>query len=203
MPVPEAGSAARVQLYGGISHSRRRGGVLPINKTGCRLGGFAASASEKRMIGRQRARGVGPGGVAGQREGLAAATAPVDLAPFAGTAGLGHPPRPAELRERWGMIPDLGEACLGDSRKPQTRQGLRRVTRQHPARRRDIQETPAPAAHARLRTMRVIVRNDIVDDETAGEPRPRRFDRRRRLVELLPARQQRGPVGQRPAIVQP
>ena len=49
--------------------------------------------------------------------------------------------------------------------------------------------------------MRVIVRDDVVDDETAGEAGPRGFDGRGGCVELVPARQQSRPVGQRPAII--
>src|SRR6516162_6850632 len=96
--------------------------------------------------------------IAGQREGLAAATAPVDLAPLARAAGLGHPRRAAEPREGRRVVPDFREAGFADGRKAQSRKGLRRMARQHLARRGDVQKTPAPAAHASLRAMRMIVR---------------------------------------------
>src|SRR5712692_2184667 len=49
--------------------------------------------------------------------------------------------------------------------------------------------------------MRIIVRNDIVDDQPADEAGTRGLDRRGRRIELLPARQQRRAVRQRPAII--
>src|ERR1700746_344418 len=104
--------------------------MLPINKVGCRLGGFQASLGEQRVIRGQRAGGVGPGSVAGQREGLAAATAPVDFTPFAGPARLGHPFGATEAGKGRRMIPNIAEARLGYSRELQTWQGLRRMARQ-------------------------------------------------------------------------
>src|SRR5271156_4210 len=112
--------------------------MLAIDEIGPRLLGLAASGREQLVIWGQRAGGIGAGGVAGQREGLAAATAPVDLAPLARAAGLGHPRGAAETRESRGLVPDLREARLGDGRKAQTRQGLRRMARQHFACRRDV-----------------------------------------------------------------
>ena len=70
--------------------------MLAVDELGCRYFGLAARTVEDRVIGGQPANRVGAGGIAGQCEGLAAATAPVDLAPLTGAAGLGHPPRAAE-----------------------------------------------------------------------------------------------------------
>jgi len=109
-----------------------------MDEIGRRLLGTVARGGKQSVIWGQRAGGIGAGGVAGQREGLAAATAPVDLAPLARAAGLGHPSRAAETSENRGVVPDLREARLGDGRKAQTRQGLRRMARQHFARRRDV-----------------------------------------------------------------
>src|SRR6185437_7180337 len=64
------------------------------------------------VIGRFVAGGVGVARVAGQRHRLAAAAAPVDLAPLARTAGLAHPVRAAEGREGGVQAPDVGERMI-------------------------------------------------------------------------------------------
>src|SRR3546814_15840038 len=56
---------------------------------------------------RQPAGRIGGGCVAEDREGLAAAAAPVDFAPVAGPAGFGHPVGAAKVVERVGVQPDV------------------------------------------------------------------------------------------------
>src|SRR5205085_1872621 len=60
----------------------------------CVMGGFVAGR-------------VGRRGVAGERQRLAAAAAPVDLAPLARAAGLLHPIRAAKGAEGRAVAPDL------------------------------------------------------------------------------------------------
>ena len=67
--------------------------------------------------------------------------------------------------------------------------------------RRDVEELPAPAAHAFLRPQRVVVRDHIVDRERALKPRLRFLDDATRLLELLECRHQRGAVLQCPAVI--
>src|ERR1043166_8263317 len=57
---------------------------------------------------RQRAGRVGIAGVAGQRKGLAAAAAEIDLLEFAALARLGHPAGAAIAVEGLGILPDPG-----------------------------------------------------------------------------------------------
>src|SRR5882762_5513323 len=61
-------------------------------------------------LGREVTDRVGGRRVAGQREGLAAAAAPIYLAALARAAGLEHPIGPAEPVEGVGFAPDLGQA---------------------------------------------------------------------------------------------
>ena len=51
--------------------------------------------------------------------------------------------------------------------------------------RRDVEELPAPAAHAFLRPQRVIIRHHIVDREHALQPRLRFLDDAAGLLDLL------------------
>src|SRR5215469_16080965 len=75
------------------------------------------------------------------------------------------------------------------------------MARQHSARRRNVQETPSPATHAGLRPLGIVVRRDVIDDQPAGEAGTCSVNRRGGSIKLLPARQQRGPVRQRPSVV--
>ena len=166
-----------------------RGRMLAIGEG--RRDGFrlVARCGEKLVVEGKRAGGVGAVCVAGEREGLAAAACPVDFAPLARAAWLRHPSGSAKSLKGRGATPDLPQACLPDGGKLQSRQGLRRVARQYFTGWADIQETPAPAAHAGFWPVGVIVRHDIIDDQSASQPSTSRLDRRSRGVELLPARQ--------------
>jgi len=70
------------------------------------------SGSDQPVIGRQGADRIGAAGVARQQEGLAAAAAPVDLAPLATLARLGHPVGAPEAVEGVGAVPDIGKAAV-------------------------------------------------------------------------------------------
>jgi len=212
MPVPGSRLSRRVPtmprshyaafpLYRGIGHSRQRGGVLSIKQNRVpprRLRGERqreardqATASRRGPSARRRRSARRPG--SGNRPSRSHA---------ARRSGRARPSTPCHenvrrpgngTRSRRGLRPRQSETA-----NPARFRGM---AGEHLSRRGYVQEAPAPAAHARLRTMRVIVRKDIVDDETAGEAHPRGFDSRCRLVELLPAGQQRRPVGHCPAII--
>ena len=68
-------------------------------------------------------------------------------------------------------------------------------------RRRNVEELPAPAAHAFLRPQRVIVRHHIVDGENALQPDLGRLDDAAGLLDLVKRRHQRRAVFQRPAVI--
>src|ERR1700730_15215781 len=91
--------------------------MLAINKIRHGFVCIRTSPDEELSVGGQCASRVGARGIAGQRKGLAAAAAPVDLAPFAGATGLRHPIRPAKPFERGGTIPDVGKARSRYGRK--------------------------------------------------------------------------------------
>src|SRR3954471_22309661 len=101
---------------------------------------------------RQRAGRIGVGGIARQRKGLAAAAAEIDLAEFATLARLLHPAGAAIAVEGVGILPDPGDRMVGAHRfEVEPGDALSRMARQHLAGGRDVEELPAPAAHAFLR----------------------------------------------------
>src|SRR5208282_3412323 len=136
-----------------------------------------------------------------ERQRLAAAAAPVDLAPLAGAAGLAHPFGAAEGAEGRAVAPDLAERMLPHVPEFEPRDRLRRVAGQRLAGRRDVDREPAPAARAGFWIAGVIIGHDHVDDEPAFEFQPRLLDQRDRRLRLLARRHQRGAVRERPAIV--
>src|SRR5882724_2874825 len=80
---------------------------------------------------RQRAGRVGIAGIAGQREGLAAAAAKVDFPEFAALARLLHPAGAAIAVEGLGILPDPGDRMVGPDRQEfEPGDGLGRMTRQ-------------------------------------------------------------------------
>src|SRR5581483_958749 len=132
---------------------------------------FGCDLENPVVMRRQRAGRVRVAGIAGQREGLTAAAAKIDLAEFATLAWLGHPPRSAIAVERFRVLPDPGDRMVGaHGFELEPRDALGRMARQDLAGRRDIEELPSPAAHAFLRPQRVVIRHDIVDGENAFQP---------------------------------
>src|SRR5437899_8366822 len=115
----------------------------------------------------QRREGAGRIGIAGvtrQRKGLAAAAAEIDFAEFATLARLRQPAGAAIAVEGYGILPDPGDGMIGTHRLEfETCDALRRMAGQDFSRRRDVEELPAPAAHALLRPQRIVVGHDIVD----------------------------------------
>src|SRR5690242_21383636 len=108
---------------------------------------------------REGAGRIGIAGIAGQRKGLAAAAAEIDLAECARLAGLRHPAGAAIAVEGLRVLPDPGDRMIGSYRLEfETSDAFRRVAGQDLARGRNVEELPAPAAHAFLRTQRVVVR---------------------------------------------
>src|SRR5882757_2607184 len=73
------------------------------------------------VVRRQRAHRIGAAGIAGQQKGLTAATTPIDLAPVAAAARLGHPVGAAISIEGLRAVPDVGESAVTDGRKVETR----------------------------------------------------------------------------------
>ena len=153
----------------------------------------------------QRREGAGRIGIAGitrQRKGLAAAAAEIDFAEFAALARLRHPAGAAVAVEGFGVLPDPGDRMIGAHRfEFETGDALRRMARQNLPGRRDVEELPAPAAHALLRPQRIIVGHDIVDRQHAFEPNLCFLDDAAGLLDLLQGRHQRRAVLQRPAVI--
>src|SRR5262249_50759540 len=108
---------------------------------------------------------VGRAGVAGEREGLAAAAAEILSAPRARRARLLHPVGTAEGAERGRGIPDVGERMIAYRPELEARDALCGVARQDAPGRRHVERSPAPVAHARLGIFGVIVGHDRVDDD--------------------------------------
>src|SRR6202043_91973 len=81
-------------------------------------GGFRLRQLENLVVQRrQRAGRVGIAGIAGQREGLAAATAEIDFLELAASAWLRHPAGAAIAVEGFGILPDPGDRMIGAYRQ--------------------------------------------------------------------------------------
>ena len=140
--------------------------------------------------GHGRERGDTPGrlrGVAGEREGLAAAAAEIELATRAARARLLHPRGAAERIEGRRVRPDIGERMLAHVPEFKAGNRLGRVAGQHLARRRHVERAPAPAADARLGIAGIVVRHHRVDDDAAVVTRAQVLHRRRGPLDLLAA----------------
>src|SRR4051812_38762016 len=107
---------------------------------------------------REGAGGVGISRIARQRKSLAAAAAEIDLAEVATLARLRHPAGAAIAVEGLRILPDPGDGMIGTNRLEfEAGDALGRMARQHFAGRRDVEELPAPAAHAFFRPQRIVV----------------------------------------------
>src|SRR5262249_60948027 len=94
--------------------------------------------------GRELADRVGSRGVAGEREGLAAAAAEILLAAWAARARLLHPGGAAEGIEGRRVRPDVGERVLAYVPEFEPGNRFRSVAGQHLAGGGDVWRTPAP-----------------------------------------------------------
>src|SRR3954470_20527263 len=115
---------------------QRAAGKVAIEEAGVAAGGFALGLLEDFfMHRRQRAGRVGIAGIAGQREGLAAAAAEIDFLEFAALARLGHPAGAAIAVEGFGILPDPGDRMIrAHGFEFESGDALRRVAGQHLAR---------------------------------------------------------------------
>src|ERR1051325_10008462 len=119
---------------------------------------------------------VGRCGVAGEREGLAAAAAEILLTARAACARLLPPAGAAEGVERRRVGPDVGERMVLHVPEFQTRNRLRRMTWQHLAGRRDVERAPAPDADTWFWKTRVVIGHHGVDDDLAVMARSQLLD---------------------------
>ena len=156
------------------------------------------------VVRREPADGIGGRGVAGEAERLAAAAAPVLLLPAERTraARLLHPVGAAEARERVRLVPDPVE-CVVARRSGRSRLGDRRrgLARERVAVRRDDDRGPPPAAHARLRQVLVVVREDPEHVDPRSDARAEPLHRRLAALELRARRHERLLVERRPPVV--
>ena len=109
----------------------RMGGMLAIDELRRGFARVLTNLDKQPVVGRQGAGGIGARGIPGQRIGLTAAPAPVDLAPVARAAGFRHPTGPAKPLEGGGPVPDFGKAGFSYGRKIEARQRLRSVAWQN------------------------------------------------------------------------
>src|SRR5690348_16865306 len=161
-----------------MSAFQRAAGEIAIEEEVPVLGGLRFSALEDLLMQRRQRTGrIGISGIARQRKGLAAAAAEIDLPELAALARLGHPGRAAIAVEGLRVLPDPGDRMIGAyGLEFEARDAFRRMAGQDLAARRDVEELPAPAAHAFLRPQRVIVRYDVIDGQRALQPLARFAD---------------------------
>src|SRR5882724_7375890 len=132
---------------------QRAAGEIAIEEAVVVAGRFALGLLENLFVHRrQRAGRIGIAGISRQRKRLTAAAAEIDFAEFAALARFRHPAGAAIAVEGFGILPDPGDRMVGSHRQefePGDRLGG--VARQDLAGGRDVEELPAPAAHAFLR----------------------------------------------------
>src|SRR5215213_10103854 len=123
---------------------QRAAGEIAIEEAVLVRGRLAFGVLEDLLVHRrQRAGGIGVAGIAGQCEGLAAATAEIDFLEFAALARLGHPAGAAIAIEGFGILPDPGDRMIGaHGQEFEPGDALRRVAGQHLAGGRNIEELP-------------------------------------------------------------
>src|SRR5262249_45259763 len=97
------------------------------------------------MVGSEGTHWIGCGGGAGERAGLAAGAAEIELAPRAAGARLLHPCAATEGVEGWRVRPDIGERTLAHVPEFKAGNRLGGVAGQHLARRRHVERAPTPA----------------------------------------------------------
>src|SRR5579871_775568 len=158
-----------------LARLRRAAGKIAIDEAVAALRRLELRLLEDRLMQRrQRAGRIGIAGIAGQREGLAAAPAKIDLTELAGFARLLHPGSAAISVEGLGVLPDPGDRMVGSHGfELQSGDAFGRMAGQYLARGRNVEELPPPAAHAFLRPQRIVIGNDIVDGQNAFQPRLR------------------------------
>ena len=139
--------------------------------------------------------------IAGEQKSLAAATAEVARAAVAAPARFRHPAFIPEAVERRRVLPDPPQGVLAGVRELEARNHTGGMARQHAAGRIDQHLLMSPAVHARLGIFRVIVGQNKIDPQVAFEPLARGFHDLDGAVHLLPRRQQRLAIAQRPAVI--
>jgi len=150
----------------------------------------------------ERAGRIGVAGIAGQGKGLAATTAEINFLEFAAAARLRHPAGAAVAVEGFGVLPDPGDRMIGAHRfEFEPGDALGGVAGQDLAGRRDIEELPAPAAHAISSAAAHNNPAPHIDRQNAFQPRLGFFDDPAGFLDLLQGRHQRGAVLQRPAVI--
>jgi hypothetical protein len=127
------------------------------------------------VMGRLVAGGIGVARVSCQSQRLASASAPIDLAAVARTAGFWHPIGAAERLEGGVRVPDVAERMIAHVPEIEAWDRLGRVARERLAGRRHIDGDPTPTAGARLRIARVIIGDHQVDDQFALKALARRL----------------------------
>src|SRR5690606_21743347 len=124
--------------------------------------------------------------IARKRHRLAAAAAEIDMAPLAAAAGFLHPVLAAEGLEGRPVLPDVTKRPVPYPLETERGDRLRRMAGEHGAVGGDIEPGRAPAAHAGLRELRVMIGGHIVDDEDALQPLARCEDDLARPLRLRP-----------------
>src|SRR3984893_7418423 len=105
-PASASGAMTAVRL-------QRAAGEIAIEETVLVGGGLALGLLEDLLMHRrQRAGRIGIAGIAGQREGLAAAAAEIDFLELAAPARLRHPAGAAIAVEGFGILPDPGDRMV-------------------------------------------------------------------------------------------
>src|SRR4029077_3467530 len=182
---------------------RRAASEIAIDEAVVVAGGFLLRQFENLLVQRrQRAGRIGIAGIARERKGLAAAAAEIDFPELAALARLLHPAGAAIAIEGFRILPDPGDRMIGAHRfEFEPGDAFGGVAGQDRAGGRNVEELPAPAAHAFLWPQRVIVGNHVIDRERALQPGLRFLDNAARLLELLEGRHQRGAFLQGPAVI--
>src|ERR1700688_2809621 len=153
LPVALPASASGAMI---AARLQRTAGEIAIEETVVGGGGFLFRQLENPLVHwRQRAGRIGVAGIAGEGKGLAAAAAEIDFPELAALARLLHPAGAAIAVESFGIPPDPGDRMVGSHRqKLEPGDAFGGVAGQDFAGGGNVEELPAPAAHAFLRPQR-------------------------------------------------
>src|SRR6185312_12615546 len=139
LPASASGAMVAVRL-------RRAPGEIAIDEAVVLGRGFRRRQFENLLMHRrQRAGRVGIAGIAGQREGLAAAAPEIDFLELAASARLRHPAGAAIAVEGLGVLPDPGDRMIRSHRfEFEPGDAFGGVAGQNLAGGRDVEELAAP-----------------------------------------------------------
>lgn len=156
---------------------------------------------DKGTLRRERADGIGGGGISCEEKGLAAAAAEILGAAVAGFAGFVHPVFTAEFLKCFAGFPDFLYGFFFHIVEAQAGNDAGGVAGHGGAAWSDEDYFTCPTAHARLGKFRVVIRDNIFDFDFAAEAFLGLFEEVERVHELFASGKKLVAIGEGPAVI--